>query len=501
MKAHLMFRDQDFDAAQTLPPQKEALVQDLELATLFAAMSLDDPWLPTIVRTAVLASTVDSGTILYRQEILKDCLRAEAVVRQIYQLAGDSLERERKDFWGRDTHSPSILLHRSVRLMEMFVDVLRQLRMIVDQHSNAFVSEGFGDLFTMLQHELADDYFVILSEHLKRLQFRHGLLISARLGEGNKGRNYILRKEPRFKRNWLMRLIEPPPPGYSYELPDRDESGAQALSELRDKGLNLVGNALAQSVDHVASFFKMLRTELAFYVGCLNLNARLREKGATVCFPVPEPPAAKKYSAAGLYNACLALQAEHAVVSNDVSADGRELVIITGANQGGKSVLLRSIGLSMLMMQCGMFVAASSFEASVCQRLFTHFKREEDAAMNSGKFDEELSRMSGIIDELKPHSFVLFNESFASTNEREGSEVARQIVAALMKQDIRVFFVTHQYEFARGFEVQHLPTVLFLRAERREDGERTFRLRPGPPLATSYGEDIYKRIFAGIESG
>jgi DNA mismatch repair ATPase MutS len=61
--------------------------------------------------------------------------------------------------------------------------------------------------------------------------------------------------------------------------------------------------------------------------------------------------------------------------------------------------------------------------------LFTHYKREEDTAMESGKFDEELSRMSTIVDELTPDAMVLFNESFAATNEREGSEIGMSAVS------------------------------------------------------------------------
>ncbi|EGD50050.1 DNA mismatch repair protein MutS domain protein [Thermoanaerobacter ethanolicus JW 200] len=63
--------------------------------------------------------------------------------------------------------------------------------------------------------------------------------------------------------------------------------------------------------------------------------------------------------------------------------------------------------------------------------------------MKSGKLDEELSRMSDIVDNIKPNSMVLFNESFAATNEREGSEIARQIITALIEKRIKVFFVTH----------------------------------------------------------
>jgi len=187
---------------------------------------------------------------------------------------------------------------------------------------------------------------------------------------------------------------------------------------------------------------------------------------------------------------------ERRVVGNDLNADNKGLVIITGANQGGKSVFLRSMGLAQLMMQCGMFAPAESFSASVCDGLFTHYRREEDATMRSGKIDEELSRMSDIVDHMTPNAMVLFNESFAATNEREGSEIARQIVSALVEKGIRVLFVTHLYEFAHSVYGERMDIAVFLRAERQSDGGRTFKLREGEPLQTSYGEDLYQSIFA-----
>jgi DNA mismatch repair ATPase MutS len=115
--------------------------------------------------------------------------------------------------------------------------------------------------------------------------------------------------------------------------------------------------------------------------------------------------------------------------------------------------------------------------------------------MKSGKFDEELSRMNEIVDHITANSIVLFNESFAATNEREGSEIARQIVTALVEKQVKVFFVSHLYDFARGFYDEGLDSAIFLRAERQSDGTRTFKLIEGEPLDTSYGEDLYRRIF------
>ncbi len=147
------------------------------------------------------------------------------------------------------------------------------------------------------------------------------------------------------------------------------------------------------------------------------------------------------------------------------------------------------------MMQAGLFVPAEQFSASVCAGLFTHYKREEDKTMKSGKLDEELARMSDIVDHLTAGAIVLCNESFAATNEREGAEIARQIVSALLEKGVRMFFVTHVYEFARGFYDEHRENILFLRAERRSDGGRTFRIICGAPLQRSHGEDLYREIF------
>ncbi len=425
MKAFLLYKDRDFDLSQPLPVNEKALTQDLELNTLFNAMALGDKFLLEVAKKAVLSSLRDLETIHYRRHILRDCLKNPAIVRGIYTIALGAVAREKKHYFGFLSTYPSTILHRSIDVLAMFAGMLKKLRNIADQYAGQFSSEGFTAFFAMLAKELDDEYFASVENHLQDLKFDDGVLVSAALGKGNKGSGYLLRK-PRDgkaqekKQSWLKRLLAKKPPVYMIKIAERDEGGARALAELKNRGLNLVANALAQSADHILSFFSMLRTELAFYVGCLNLYEQLVKKGEPVSFPVPVASGGRKASFTGLYDVCLALTMERRIVGNDINADNKDLVIITGANQGGKSTFLRSIGLAQLMLQCGMFVAAEAFCANTCTGLFTHYKREEDAGMKSGKLDEELSRMSDIADNLKPDSLVLFNESFAATNEREG---------------------------------------------------------------------------------
>jgi hypothetical protein len=513
MKALLMHPDRDFVLPQKLSrhnryrdvePQPElsaherALMHDLELDTLLRAMVDNDEFLFDVAQEALLAGPRnDVETILYRQEIVKDCLRNPAVVRQIYGLAVETIERRKESYFGFfSRHYPASILSNTISLLQLFMGMLKKLRGIADAQAGRFESRGLTALFAMFRTEFSDEYFARVQNHLTELKFRVGVLVSAELGEGNEGTNYVLRHARDNRPHWLKWVLGKWPSAYTFRIHDRDEAGAKILSELRGRGINLVANALAQSADHILSFFEMLRVELAFYVGCLNLHDKLAALGVPTCFPRPDVVGARRHCFSGLQDACLALSMGHSVVSNAIDADGKSVAIITGANQGGKSSFLRSIGLAQVMMQCGMFVAAESFAAELCSGLFTHYKREEDATMKSGKLDEELKRMSEIVEALRPNSLLLLNESFASTNEREGAEIARQVVCALLEKRIKIFFVTHLYEFAHGLFDRKIKDAVFLRAERRADGTRTFRLVEGEPLETSYGEDLYANFFA-----
>jgi MutS domain V len=492
VKAHLLYEDQDFDFTAGLPPGSADLIQDLELTTILEAMAAGDRFLFDISAKVMLAGLPDPDAVRYRQRVLADCIAEPDIVREMYRIAVAALQ-DRRGVWGfLSSHSPTAILSGAVGQLDVLIVRLRELRRVADDHAGQFSSPGLTTLLRTLQRELDDDYFETLGRHLRQLRFRSGELMSAQLDRDNSGINFVLRSGG-ARRSWKERVGIEPRSSYSFTLPPRDEAGAQALQDMTSRAVNLVANAAAQSADHVSSYFTMLRAELGFYVSCLNLRDQLAARDQPVTFPVPSAWSPAEFCCADLRDASLALRAGH-VVGNDVDADGKPLVIITGANSGGKSTFLRSVGLAQLMMQCGMFVTARSLRASVGQQVFTHFIREEDPSMTSGRLDAELKRMSTIADQIGPRCLMLFNESFAATNEREGSEIGRQVVRALLDAGIRVFFVTHQFDFADSFHRERPDSALFLRAPRQPGGQRTFRLTVAGPLPTSYGADIYHRI-------
>ena len=456
MKAHLLFPDRDFDPKADPPPQWPVVAQDLEVDTLLAAMAQEDAFLLDVAARTLMAAcgAGDGRVVAYRQAALRDAIDHPEQVRALYDLVVEAIESRKKHLFGMGLFGryPSFNLRGAVELLQTFVQFLRRLRQQADSLAGSFHSEAFGTLFASLQRDISDDYFDTVQEHLETLRFRHGVLLSAGLGPGNAGSGYRLHAGNGSRPGWLARLLHQAPPQYTFRLAERDEAGAQALSELVDRGINDVASAMAQATDHVLSFFELLRAELGFYVACLNLHRKLSALGVALCLPEVHPVGSLRLQAQKLCDPTLALTLERAPVSNDLNGNAKTLVAVTGANQGGKSTFLRSLGLAQLMLHAGLFVAAERYAGELASGLYTHYKREEDAGLQGGKLDEELVRMSDVADLIRPGGLWLSNESFASTNEREGSELLLQVVDALRQRGIKVALVTHLFEAARGLQ-------------------------------------------------
>lgn len=491
MKVRLMDPDRDFAPDAEEPAFSDDVRRDLELDYLWEAMGGGDAFLRAVARAALLHPVGEPEVVRYRQEALVDVVRNHDAVEGLYAIAVDALSIERGILMMPVRGHPEMALSRAVRMLTALADRLERLRVTCASLESSFSSRAFRGLFETVRSQLDDAYLARLRAQLKELQFPLGMLMSARVGAGGQVTGQVLRRGKRenrgiFDRTPLKR------PLYSFSIPERDEAGFNALGDLRARSVVDVSDAASRSVDHVTGFFRMLRAELGFYLGAHALQVALESIGAAVCLPaVGDGPACR---ATGLYDPCLALRSGRAPVANDLEvADGR-LLIVTGANHGGKSTFLRAIGVAQLMAQAGMFAPALAFATPVSGRVLTHWAREEDEGLRHGKLDEELDRMSRLIDAVEPGDLLLCNESFASTNEAEGSQIAFDVTAALVRAGVRVRFVTHMYDFAHAVREAE-PDARFVRAPRNADGTRSYVIEPGPPLPTSFGVDLYDRVF------
>ncbi|QVL36195.1 MutS-related protein [Aminirod propionatiphilus] len=496
MKPFLLNTKDCIDFSGKISDSFKQTTEDLNLNILFQAISQDDKEIyNTIQHVFELCQRNSKETILYRQNALKDAFKNSEVIFKLYKIAEEAIEGEKKIIFGYFNKYPSSILWRSIELLENLEKPIKDLLDIAKTKSHNFKSEAFINLFLSIATTMDDEFVYNLRRHIEDLRLRRSTLLICRFTDDITCQNYNLTIKHSKKISFIKKILTRSDSHYSFKIHERDESGARAISEITGKGINYVANSTARAAESLLSFFKTLKKEIAFYVGCINLKNLITSKKASLSFPFPSNSIKRRLYFRKLYDICLFLKIDKQIISNSLNIGGKNPVLLTGANQGGKSTFLRSIGIAQMMMQAGMPVPAECFSSEVYDGIFTHFKREEDMAMKSGKLDEELRRLSAIVDGMSSRSLILLNESFASTNESEASEIADQVIRSMTDRGVRVLFVTHLYEFAHRRYTQDPTNTCFLRAERKEDGLRTFRMIEQAPLSTSYGNDIYNEVF------
>lgn len=490
MKVHLLFSDRDADRTAVPPGGSDDLIADLDLDPVLTVM-VPERRLEKLPRAVLLSPLVEPEQIAWRQHVLADALADPEGMRALFELAGRALASQHS-IWMYGGRTADSLLSRAIHGLRALLPLLREVSAFAAERLPAARSQGLSGLYRRLVEELDPAYLGQLATLLSELQFPRGVVSRARLdASGLVGSLELV--EPRGgRRPWRAVFGLGQPGRFRFTIADRDEAGARALSELRDDAIHDVAATVARANDHVVGIFHQLQWEAGFFVGCLNLHDALAEAGVGVCWPVPAA-SGTALEASALSCLSLAVRSRTAPVPSDLPGPDLELGIITGANQGGKTTFLRSVGCAQLLLQAGVFVPAASYTAGLGPAIHTHFRRAEDDDLTSGKLEEELVRMSGIVDRCRPGDLVLMNESFSSTDEVEGSYIAGDIIDALVGHGVRVLAVTHFFRLARRYRDR--PGTTFLIAERRDDGTRSHRVLAGFPPATSHGMDIYDQVF------
>lgn len=489
MKTRLMFRDKAFCLQGATHPFPQQLVSDLRLAPIFDAMAKGDEDVMNSVMVALLSPLTASDDIVYRQQVLQDCIHHEALIIELYQIAQEALAAKKKEGWWMGHYLPSIF-SGSVRLLSSYLVFLKRLRRIASDSLSTFTSQGFLSLFQEVVEQMDDDFFTDAKSVLNELRLHKGVLLGCSLPP-NVNAEQLRLLRPNFKKRWLWfdDFF-----ARTYRLAPRDEVGTNDLMMREEIAMNNSINSLATAVDHVEHFFIDLRNELAFYLGNLHLTHLLADLKLPYCVPEVCPPIRWCRTFAQLYDLSFGVTGLP-MTMNDLPITDKPVYLITGANQGGKTTYLRSIGQAQLFMQSGGVVPAASYSSHIAPGIFTHFTQDEDKQMQHGRLEDEMRRMNEIIDVMTPGALLLSNESFSSTNEVEGGDLFYWLVRALESTSREVLLVTHMYSLAEKLISSCKGHLLSLIAERTDSGVRTYVIQPGMPQPTAYGRELYQIVF------
>lgn len=233
------------------------------------------------------------------------------------------------------------------------------------------------------------------------------------------------------------------------------------------------------------SLFPLIR-ELDFYMEMRDLYRKLEKYNTATC--LPKIADSKKFKAKNLYDISLSLKECYDIVPNDTWFENdRIFYFLTGANGGGKTTYLRSLGINLILFLGGMPIFAESAEIYPFSAIYTHFPKDERFA-STGRLHEEMQRTRAILDTCDNDAFILFNETYSGTDDKKGYELLLETAEEIKRRGISGLYVTHFHEITDtsfpilGVEV--IPT---------DENKRTFKITPKNDEKGSYAKDILRK--------
>ena len=184
-------------------------------------------------------------------------------------------------------------------------------------------------------------------------------------------------------------------------------------------------------------------------------------------------------------------------VPNDIYLNNStdRLLIITGANMGGKSTCLRQIALIQILAQIGSFVPATSARLPILDRIWTRVGASDDLASGRSTFMVEMTETASILHNATPRSLILLDEIGRGTSTFDGLSIAWAVAEFLHnspEHSAKTLFATHYHELTELAE--HLPGAKNYEISATEkDGEVIFlhKLQKGK-ASKSYGIAVAK---------
>ncbi len=256
-----------------------------------------------------------------------------------------------------------------------------------------------------------------------------------------------------------------------------------------------------------AELFNRLRLEVAEATAELQLNASLLAMLDVFC-SLAEVADRYGYRRPELHEGTELLieEGRHPVVErtlppgepfipNDIYLDThtQQILIITGPNMAGKSVVLRQTGLIVLLAQIGSFVPARRARIGIVDRIFTRVGASDNLAAGESTFLVEMNETANILNNATPRSLILLDEVGRGTSTFDGLSIAWALVEYLHETPsvaARTLFATHYHELNELAE--RFPRVKNYRVQVEEhDGKVIFlhKLVPGG-ADHSYGIEV-----------
>jgi len=453
----------------------------------------------------------DADAIIRRHEVFRDL--EEGPPRQVVESFAREMARMRQHLEQSDA------LHYDYQRASWFLDAVeiyhRAVAELTEQLSGlALRSRGLRGLRSYLEGYVTSKPFRRLGEEASGLKGELGGVTYSILINGLRVSVDRLGDEPDYSRHVtdvFARFGEGATKDYRVSIPDPAEMNhveAQILdlvAQLYPETFRRLREFRVAHHDYLDAIVGRFDREVQFYLAYLERMGVLRSAGLEFCYPELSSQAPGVF-ASDTFDLALAsklVAAGSTVVCNDLSLGrGERIFVVTGPNQGGKTTFARTIGQLHYLARLGLPVPGTSARLLLCDRIFTHFEKEELVADLRSKLEDELLRVREILKEATGRSVVIMNESLASTTVEDALFLGRAVLQQLLARGVLGVYVTFIDELTAAGEglVSMVSTVY-----PDDPARRTFKVVRKPADGRAYALAIadkygltYKRLAARL---
>lgn len=228
------------------------------------------------------------------------------------------------------------------------------------------------------------------------------------------------------------------------------------------------------------------KKEIGFYLEFLNVFDRVKQNGLPLNYPVVTDE--KTIRVRDAYDITLLAKNETKIIPNDIDFNtGEPFFYLTGANGGGKTTYLRTVGVTVLMFLNGCPVACQTAEIYPLTGIFTHFPRDERFE-NTGRFEEEEGRAQEILKNMTDASVVLLNETYSTAAEEDAVALTNKLAVQIYNSGAYGIYITHQHDIT-GTQIPYLNVVV----DKNDKNRRTYKVAKKRNEDGSLAADVLKK--------